>query len=65
MIFKSIARWAVLAIAVPLAAFGLRKLVESLEAKNGNKRATGLLRKSADGLDFVSGRSSKREIARR
>jgi hypothetical protein len=64
MLWKSIARWAIMAIAVPLAAVGIRKLSESLEARRGKNRTTGLLRKSADGLDFMSGRKSKRALSR-
>jgi hypothetical protein len=64
MFWKSIARWVILAIAIPVAALGLRKLGERLEAKQGSTRTTGLLRKSADGLDFVSGRSSQHEVQR-
>jgi hypothetical protein len=63
MIWKAAGRWAILAIAIPVVAIGIRKLGEHLEAKGGNSRTTGLLRKSAEGLDWVSGRSSKREVA--
>lgn len=65
MLWKSIARWAIMAIAVPLAAVGIRRLSESMEAKRGKNRTTGVLRRSADGLDYVSGRRSKRETAPR
>jgi hypothetical protein len=63
MFWRSVARWVILAIAVPVTAIGIRKLSERIEAKQGSTRAAGLLRKSADGLDFVSGRSSQRPLS--
>ncbi len=61
MIWKNIGRWALLAIAIPLAGIGLRRLGDAMEAKRGGPtKATSVIRKSADGLDFVAGRSSRR-----
>jgi hypothetical protein len=59
MIWKTIGRWVLLAIAVPMAALGIRRLGRAIEAKHGQTRGASLLRKSADGLDWMSGRSSK------
>jgi hypothetical protein len=64
MFWKSIGRWALLAIAVPLTAAGLRKLGQSVEARKGPTRTTGLLRKTASGLDVISGRSNHRELTK-
>jgi hypothetical protein len=60
VVWKTIARWAVLAIAVPLAALGLRRLSESMERRHGQTRGSRLLSRSAAGLDWASGRSSRR-----
>lgn len=50
MVWKMIARWAVMAIAVPLAAVGARRLSQAVEARRGPSRTTRLLRQSADTL---------------
>jgi hypothetical protein len=60
MFWKTVGRWVVVAIAVPLAALGLRKLGQSIETKRGRSRGTRMLRRSAEGLDWLSGRSSRR-----
>jgi hypothetical protein len=65
MILKTIGKWVLLAIALPLAALGIRKLSQSIEAKHGQTRGASILRKSADGIDWVSGRSSKGAIPSR
>ena len=62
MIWKTIGRWALLVVAVPLAALGLRRLGQSIEAKRGRTRGSHILRRSAEGLDWLSGRSSKRGV---
>jgi hypothetical protein len=62
--WKTIARWALLAIAVPLAAAGLRRLGQQMEARKGQTRMTGLIRKTASGLDVISGRDARRELVR-
>ncbi|HZN18730.1 MAG TPA: hypothetical protein VFB84_11230 [Micromonosporaceae bacterium] len=61
MLWKMVARWAVMAIAVPLAAVGARRLSQAVEARRGpSSRTTRLLRQSADALQGISGRSSRR-----
>ena len=50
MIQKRIAQWAVMAIAVPLAAAGARRLSHTLEARRGPSGVTRLLTKGADML---------------
>jgi hypothetical protein len=62
--WKTIARWALLAIAVPIAAAGLRRLGQQMEARKGQTRMTGLIRKTASGLDVISGRDARRELVR-
>jgi hypothetical protein len=60
MIWKTIGRWVLLVVAVPLAALGLRKLGQSIESKRGQTRGARILRRSAEGLDWLSGRSNQR-----
>ncbi|RKN42677.1 hypothetical protein [Micromonospora endolithica] len=50
MIQKRIAQWAVMAIAVPVAAAGARRLSHTLEARRGPSGVTRLLTKGADML---------------
>ncbi|GAA3765278.1 MULTISPECIES: hypothetical protein [Micromonospora] len=50
MIQKRIAQWAVMAVAVPLAAAGARRLSHSLEARRGPTGVSRLLTKGADML---------------
>jgi hypothetical protein len=57
MLWKTIGRWVLVVVAVPLAALGLRKLGQSIESKRGQTRGARILRKSAEGLDWLSGRS--------
>jgi hypothetical protein len=56
MLWKTIGRWALVVVAVPLAAAGLRKVGESMERSKGQTRFTSILRTTASGLDSVSGR---------
>lgn len=60
MMWKMIGRWAMLAIAVPLAALGARRLSQRIEARRGPSRRTRVLRQSADALQRLSGRSPRR-----
>ena len=53
-------RWLVMAIAVPLAAAGARRLSEAVEARRGPTRSTRLLRRGADTLQGTFGRKKKR-----
>ena len=48
MIQKRIAQWAVMAVAVPLAAAGARRLSHTLEARRGPTGVSRLLTKGAD-----------------
>ncbi|GAA2716338.1 MULTISPECIES: hypothetical protein [Actinoplanes] len=50
MIPNLIRRFVIMAVAVPLAAAGARKLSASMEARRGPSKASGLLRKGADTL---------------
>ncbi|MEV1145610.1 hypothetical protein [Micromonospora sp. NPDC049799] len=50
MIQKRIAQWAVMAIAVPVAAAGARRLSHTLEARRGPSGLSRLLTKGADML---------------
>jgi hypothetical protein len=60
MIPNLIRRFVVMAVAVPLAAAGARKLSEVVEARRGPSRATRLLRQGADTLQGRFGRQKKR-----
>jgi hypothetical protein len=53
-------RFVVMAIAVPLAAAGARRLSDAVESRRGPNRGTRLLRQSADFLQGTFGRSKKR-----
>ncbi|WP_229402460.1 hypothetical protein [Micromonospora okii] len=50
MIQKRIAQWAVMAVAVPLAAAGARRISHTLEARRGPTGVSRLLTKGADML---------------
>nr|WP_296067522.1 hypothetical protein [uncultured Actinoplanes sp.] len=50
MIPNLIRRFVIMAIAVPLAAAGARKLSDTIEARRGPSRGTRLLRQGADTL---------------
>jgi hypothetical protein len=58
MFWKRVGRWALLAIAVPLAAVGARKLSQRIEARSGSTRTSRALTKTASGLDAVRGRKA-------
>ena len=60
MFWNLIRRWAVMAVAVPLAAAGARKLSQRLEARRGpSSRAARALRRSADMLQARRSRRSR------
>ena len=59
MLFTLIRRYALMAVAVPLAVAGARKLSETLEARRGPSRGTRLLRQGADALQGTFGRQKK------
>ena len=60
MIFNFIRRFVVMAVAIPLAAAGARKLSEMVEARRGPSRGTRLMRQGADTLQGRLGRQKKR-----
>ena len=60
MFFNLIRRYVLMAVAVPLAAAGARKLSDVVEAKRGPSRGTRLLRQGADNLQGRFGRQKKR-----
>jgi hypothetical protein len=62
MIWKVIGRWALMAIAVPLAAAGARKLSTEIEARRGRSRTSRLLGRGADVLQQVGGRRRRRRV---
>ncbi len=60
MVFALARRWLFMAIAVPLAAAGARRLSQAVEARRGPSRGTQLLRSSADAIQGRFGRKPKR-----
>lgn len=62
MIPNLIRRFVIMAVAVPLAAAGARKLSETLEARRGASRTTRLLRRGSDALRGF-GRPKKRRFS--
>ena len=65
MIWKWIGRWALVAVAVPVAAGGARALSRAVEKRRGPSRATRLLTRGADTLQTVVGRRKRRGPVRR
>jgi hypothetical protein len=63
MFFALIRRYVLMAIAIPLAAAGARRLSEAVEARRGPSRSTRLLRRGADTLQGRFGRQKKRRFA--
>ena len=59
MLFNFFKRFLVMAVAVPLAAAGARKLSDVVEARRGPSRGTRLLRQGADTLQGRLGRQRK------
>ena len=60
MLFNLIRRYAIMAVAIPLAAAGARKLSAAVESRRGPSRGTRLLRQGADTLQGRFGRQKKR-----
>jgi hypothetical protein len=60
MIFNVLRRFVVMAVVVPLAAAGARKLSDVVEARRGPSRGTRLLRRGADTVQGRLGRPKKR-----
>jgi hypothetical protein len=60
MVGRFVKRWAIMAIALPVAAAGARRLSQSIESRRGPSRTSRLLGKGADILHQVTGRPAKR-----
>jgi hypothetical protein len=60
MFFNVIRRFVVMAVAVPLAAAGARKLSDMVEARRGPSRSTRVLREGADAVQRLFGRQKKK-----
>ncbi|WDZ84771.1 hypothetical protein [Micromonospora cathayae] len=60
MIQKRIGQWAVMAVAVPLAAAGARRLSHTLEARRG---PSGVSRMLSKGADIIRPRRAKRRLS--
>jgi hypothetical protein len=60
MFWKTLGKWAIVAVAVPLAAAGFRKLGHRMETRAGSSsRLSRTLERTASGLDIVSGRRGR------
>ena len=59
MFFTLIRRYVLMAVAIPLAAFGARKLSDAIEKRRGPNRGTRLLRSGANTLQDRFGRQKK------
>jgi hypothetical protein len=62
MLWRILGRWAVIAVAFPVAAVILRKISESVERRRGPTKVTGLLRRGASTLDGVTGRNRREAV---
>jgi hypothetical protein len=60
MLLNLLRRWLTVAIAVPLAAAGARRLSKAVEARRGPSRGTVLLRQTADTVQSTFGRKPRR-----
>jgi hypothetical protein len=60
MFWNLVRRWLVIAVAVPLAAAGARRLSDAVESRRGPSRVTVLLRRSADAVQQAFGRKPRR-----
>jgi hypothetical protein len=60
MLFNLVRRFVIMAVAVPLAAAGARRLSNAVEARRGPSRGTRMLRQGADALQGHFGRKPKR-----
>lgn len=59
MFWKTIGRWALVVVAVPLAAAGLRKMGQRIESNRGPSRSSRLLKGAASGMDTMTGRGRR------
>jgi hypothetical protein len=59
MMGKTVKRWAILAIVVPLAAAGARRISDAVEKRRGSSRLTRALRSGADMLHRGSRRGRR------
>ena len=62
MFWRIVGRWALIAVAIPVAAIVLRKVSESVERRHGPSRTSGLLRRGASTLESVTGRNRQRAV---
>lgn len=62
MLWKTLARWAVAAIAVPVVVAVVRRISRNMEAKRGSTRGSVLLTRFADGVDRLFGRTPRRSV---
>jgi len=62
MLWKTLARWAVAAIAVPVAVAVVRRISRNMEAKRGATRGSVSLTRFADAVDRLFGRAPQRQV---
>ncbi|GGM55231.1 hypothetical protein ACFFX1_19650 [Dactylosporangium sucinum] len=57
---RAFGRWAIAAIAVPLAVAGAKKVSDRIEARRGSTRASRLLRRGTTLAEKLTGRKKRR-----
>jgi hypothetical protein len=57
--YNLIRRFVIAAIVIPLAAAGVRKVSDAVEARRGPNRGTRLLRQGADTAESIFGRKKR------
>ena len=60
MLWKTMTRWALAALAVPVAAAGVRRVGHAVEARRGPSGVTRVLARTADTLQTLGGRKPRR-----
>jgi hypothetical protein len=62
MLQKMVVRWALAAVAVPLAVAGTRKVSDLIEARRGSTRTSRMLRRGAGLAQRLTGRKRRRRL---
>lgn len=62
MLQKMVVRWALAAVAVPLAVAGTRKVSDLIEARRGSTRTSRMLRRGAEFAQRLTGRQRRRRF---
>jgi hypothetical protein len=60
VLWKVLARWAIAAVAAPVAAAGVRRLGHAVETRRGSTALTRTMSRAADTLQTAGGRRRRR-----